>query len=165
MISDHEQHEALEALHRATSGMRPMGQVLEHYLHPVVAFLIMPLFAFFNAGVVVQITGAAMTRPVGLGIVLGLVLGKQIGVVLFSWLAVKSGRAALPDGVTWGQIYGAACLAGVGFTMSLFVTDLAFDDESLITEAKVAILAASVVAAVWGAVVLHLNFPRLERAA
>ena len=112
-----------------------------------------------------QITGAALTRPVGLGIVLGLVLGKQIGIVLFSWLAVKSGRAALPDHVTWGQIYGAACLAGVGFTMSLFVTDLAFDDESLITEAKVAILAASVVAAVWGAVVLHLNFPRLERAA
>ena len=165
MISDHEQHEALEALHRATSGMRPMGQVLEHYLHPVVAFLILPLFAFFNAGVVVQITGAALTRPVGLGIVLGLVLGKQIGIVLFSWLAVKSGRAALPDHVTWGQIYGAACLAGVGFTMSLFVTDLAFDDESLITEAKVAILAASVVAAVWGAVVLHRKFPRFERAA
>jgi len=126
----------------------------------VVAFLILPLFAFFNAGVVVQITGSALTRPVGLGIVLGLVLGKQIGILVFSWLAVKSGRAALPDGVTWPQIYGASCLAGVGFTMSLFITDLAFDAESLITETKIAILAASLVAAVWGAVVLHMRLPR-----
>jgi Na+:H+ antiporter, NhaA family len=165
MVIDREQQEALDDLHRATSGMRPMGQVLEQYLHPIVAFGILPLFAFFNAGVAVEITGATLTRPVGLGILLGLVLGKQIGILLFSWLAVRSRRAALPDGVTWAQIYGGACLAGVGFTMSLFITDLAFDDERVVTEAKLAILAASLVAAVWGSVILHRHLPRPARLA
>jgi NhaA family Na+:H+ antiporter len=165
VVTDREQQEALDDLHRATSGMRPMGQVLERNLHPSVAFVILPLFAFFNAGVAVEITGATLTRPVGLGILLGLVVGKQIGIVLFSWLAVKSGRAALPDMVTWPQIYGGACLAGVGFTMSLFITDLAFDDQGLMTEAKLAILAASLLAAVWGSVVLQRYLPRQGRLA
>jgi Na+:H+ antiporter, NhaA family len=165
MVIDREQQKALDDLHRATSHMRPMGQVLEQYLHPIVAFGILPLFAFFNAGVAVEITGATLTRPVGLGILLGLVVGKQIGILLFSWLAVRSRRAALPDGVTWAHIYGGACLAGVGFTMSLFITDLAFDSESLMTEAKLAILAASTLAAVWGAVVLQRYLPRPGRLA
>jgi len=165
MIADRDQQEALDDLHRATSGMRPMGQVLERNLHPFVVFVILPLFAFFNAGVVVELTGAALGDPVGVGIVLGLVLGKQIGIMLFSWLAVKSGRGALPDSVTWAQLYGAACLAGVGFTMSLFITDLAFDDERLMTAAKLAILAASVVAAVWGAVILNRRLPKQARLA
>ena len=96
-------------------------------------------------------------RPVGL------VLGKQIGITLFSWIAVRSGRADLPDGVTWSQIYGGACLAGIGFTMSLFVTELAFNDAGILARAKVGILAASLVAALWGAVVLHVCLPKPQR--
>ena len=78
---------------------------------------------------------------------------------------MRTGRAALPDGVTWAHIYGGACLAGVGFTMSLFVTDLAFDDERVVAEAKLAILAASLMAAVWGAVILHRHLPKPARLA
>jgi NhaA family Na+:H+ antiporter len=95
-----------------------------------------------------------------LGILLGLVIGKQIGIMLFSWLPVKAGGAALPEGVTWMQVYGGACLAGVGFTMSLFITELAFGDGSLAAEAKVAILLASMLAAGWSAVVLHTTLPK-----
>jgi NhaA family Na+:H+ antiporter len=103
-----------------------------------------------------------LAHPVGLGIIAGLVLGKQIGITLFGWLAVRSGRAALPEGVTWRQVWGAACLAGIGFTMSLFITSLAFPDEALETRAKVGILFASLLAAAWGAVVLATS--RGERA-
>ena len=139
---------------------RAMGPALEEYLHPVVAFVILPLFALFNAGVALEADAARdLLQPVGLGIVLGLVLGKQAGIMLFGWLAVMSGWAALPDRVTWAQIYGSACLAGVGFTMSLFVTDLAFRDDQLASAAKVAIIAASVVATAWGALVLQRALP------
>ena len=144
---------------------RAMGPALEDYLHPVVAFVILPLFALFNAGVALEADAARnLLQPVGLGIVLGLVLGKQAGIMLFGWLAVKSGWAALPAGVTWTQIYGSACLAGVGFTMSLFVTDLAFRDDRLASTAKVAIIAASVIASAWGALVLQRVLPRPRRA-
>lgn len=160
-IANRDQREALRALQRAASEMRPMGQSIEDYLHPAVAFVIVPLFAFLNAGVTVEASVAdTITKPVGLGIVLGLVLGKQFGIMLFSWLAVKSGRAALPGRVTWSQIYGGACLAGIGFTMSLFVTDLAFPAEGLAADAKLAILVASLVAALWGGGVLHMRLPR-----
>jgi NhaA family Na+:H+ antiporter len=139
-------------------GGKPMGQALEEQLHPVVAFVILPLFAFFNAGVTVDASVARdLVQPVGAGVVLGLVIGKQVGVVAASWLAVASGKATLPDGVSWGQIYGVACLAGIGFTMSLFVTDLAFIDERLAAQAKLATLLSSVTAAVWGAGVLRLT--------
>jgi NhaA family Na+:H+ antiporter len=143
------------------SGTRPMGQALEERLHPTIAFLILPLFAFFNAGVGLHASVAhTLVRPVGLGIVVGLVLGKQIGIMLFGWLAVRTGWATRPDGVTWAHLYGGACLGGVGFTMALFLADLAFRDEGLTAEAKVAILVASLLAAAWGAVMLHLSLPR-----
>ena len=92
--------------------------------------------------------------------ILGLVLGKQIGITLFSWLAVKSGKAALPEGVDWGDLYGAACLGGVGFTMSLFIAELAFETPALGAEAKVSILTASLIAAIWGVVVLATQLAR-----
>jgi NhaA family Na+:H+ antiporter len=146
---------------RSSDDKPAMGQALEAYLHPVVAFGVLPLFAFFNAGVTIDAaTVREVARPVGSGIVLGLVIGKQVGIMVFSRLAVALGRAALPDGVTWTQIYGVACLAGIGFTMSLFVTDLAFASDALAAQAKTAILLASIVAAVWGAAVLRIASKR-----
>ena len=165
MIEDRSQLDAISDLRRAAGEMRPVGLVLEEVFHPFVVFAILPLFAFFNAGVALD--GGiveSLRHPVSLGIVIGLVLGKQIGIVLFSWAAVGSGWADLPDGVTWSQIYGSACLAGIGFTMSLFVTELAFDDADILARAKVAILAASLVAALWGAVILRFRLPGAQRA-
>jgi NhaA family Na+:H+ antiporter len=161
MVSNSEQYEALRTIDLAATDMLPPGLVLERYLHQGQAFLILPLFAFFNAGV--TISGdifETLANPVSLGIVLGLVLGKQIGVFLFSWLAIKTGRAALPAGVTWGQIWGASCLAGVGFTMSLFISELAFKDPEIVSEAKIGILAASLVAGIMGYLVLTRALPK-----
>jgi len=161
MLAERSQLDAIEDLHAASGDIRPPGLTIEKALHPFVAFGILPLFALFNAGVALE-GGALSTlrNPVSLGIVLGLVLGKQIGITLFSWLAVRSGRAALPEGIGWRHIYGVACLGGVGFTMSLFVSALAFDSEILVTQAKIGILAASVLAAVWGLLVLGAGLPR-----
>jgi len=122
MVDDKAQLHALDDIHETTGDMIPPGIALEHRLHPVQAFLILPLFALFNAGV--YLGGDALgqtTDPIAVGIILGLVLGKQIGVVGFSWISIKSGLADLPDGVSWPHIWGASCLAGVGFTMSLFL--------------------------------------------
>ena len=164
MIEDRSQLDAISDIYRASGEMRPVGLVLEEVFHPFLVFAVLPLFAFFNAGVAIDGTLADGPRdPVSLGIIVGLVLGKQIGITLFSWVAVRSGRADLPDGVTWSQIYGGACLAGIGFTMSLFVTELAFNDAGILARAKVGILAASLVAALWGAVVLQVCLPKPQR--
>ena len=161
MIEDRWQLDAISDLRRVASAMRPPGLALEETFHPFVAFYILPLFAFFNAGVAV--TGSLvddLLHPVGLGVVAGLVLGKQLGVTLFSLAAVKIGRAEKPEGVTWSQIYGGACLAGIGFTMSMFVGQLAFSDPENLDRAKVGILCASVLAAALGAGVLGALLPR-----
>jgi len=161
MVDDDEQFTALADLSHATSGMLPPGVILERYLHIGQAFIILPLFAFFNAGV--PIGGdllAILTSPISLGVILGLVLGKQIGVLFFSWLAIKSGKATLPAGVTWAQIWGVSCLAGIGFTMSIFIDELAFKDQAIIDEAKVGILAASLIAGILGYIVLKMVLPK-----
>ncbi len=131
---------------------------LEHALHPWVAYLILPLFAFANAGVDLRGTGlAALGERVTLGIFLGLLLGKQTGVMLGSWLAVRSGLSRLPDGVRWPAVYGAALLAGIGFTMSLFISTLAFEhgDFNFDTQVRIGVLGASVVSACAGFGVLR----------
>ncbi len=128
---------------------------LEHALHGWVSYLIMPLFALANAGVVLGAGLSGLAAPVGLGAFLGLVLGKQIGVASFSWLAVRSGLARLPGGVTWRHVYGGAWLAGIGFTMSLFIANLAFGPGALLDGSKLAILCASVSAALGGWLVLR----------
>ena len=119
-------------------------------------FVIMPLFALANAGV--SLSGDLVTlvaQPITLGVILGLVIGKPIGVTLASWLAVRFGLASLPENVTWKHIHGAGWLAGkIGFTMSLFVTGLAFAEEAQLTGAKVGILLASLFAGVIGSVLL-----------
>jgi len=165
MVDDQAQLYALHEIRQKTGDMIPPGIALENHLHPVQAFLILPLFALFNAGV--YLGGDALSRvtdPIGLGIFAGLFLGKQIGVVGFSWIAIKSGLADLPDGVNWNQIWGASCLAGVGFTMSLFITELAFDDPALIATAKLGILEASLIAGVLGYWILNRSLPKIAQA-
>src|SRR5215212_1711246 len=116
----------------------------------------MPVFALANAGVPLGGgLGEALTSPVSLGIVAGLVLGKQLGVTLFAWLTVRSGVSELPRGIGWRHVYGAGWLAGIGFTMSLFISDLAFPDSSLVEVAKLGILAASLIAGVVGWTILR----------
>ena len=146
----------------------PPASRLEHSLHPWVAFGILPLFAFANAGV--DLSGmrlADLLEPIPLGIVLGLFVGKQIGVFAFAWLAVKAGVARLPAGVTMPQVYGAAILCGIGFTMSLFIGMLAFENAAtaeVIVIDRVGILAGTALSAVYGALVLYLVLPRVARA-
>lgn len=161
LISDREQLDIVKCIHSRAADTLPAGLVLEHYLHPVQVWLILPLFALANAGV--AIGGdlmAVLANPLALGIIVGLVVGKPVGIGFLSWLAVKSGRGALPKGVTWAQVFGAGCLAGIGFTMSLFISDLAFDNESLIATAKIGIIAASLMSGVLGFVILSRALPK-----
>jgi Na+/H+ antiporter NhaA len=129
---------------------------LEAEIHPYTSLVIVPIFALANAGVVFE--GSALSAPgagrVALGVAVGLVAGKLVGVTLGAWLAVRFRIGALPPGVSWFQILGAAGLAGIGFTVSLFITDLAFDDAPLQAAAKIGILGASLLASILGAVVL-----------
>ncbi len=126
-------------------------QELEHALHPFIAFFILPVFALSNAGVHVEGSVVDMIlHPISLGIIAGLVLGKFIGITLLSRLVVKLKIAVLPEGVTWKQIYGVAFLAGIGFTMSIFISELAFKDEEYKQIAKVGIMAASFISAIIG---------------
>jgi len=136
---------------------------LEHALHPWVAFAVLPIFAFANAGV--SFLGLSLddfTGPVPLGIIAGLFFGKQIGVMGMIALARLTGLAQLPPGSNWGQVYGVAVLCGVGFTMSLFIGSLAFEHDNieLLSGVKVGVLIASVLSAAWGLLVLHLTLPR-----
>jgi NhaA family Na+:H+ antiporter len=144
----------LESLCEA--GQSPL-QRIEHGLHSWVAFSIIPLFALANAGV--QLSGElgqALTHSVTLGVILGLVLGKPIGIILFSWLAVRTGLAVLPQATSWRALVGVSFLGGIGFTMSLFIASLAFGDGSaLLDAAKVGILAASLIAATAGWLMLR----------
>ena len=163
LLSDREQLDIVESIHTGAEDALPTGLVLEHFLHPIQVWLILPLFALANAGV--AIGGdliSVISEPLALGIIVGLVVGKPVGICLLSWLAVKSGRGALPEGVTWAQVAGAGCLAGIGFTMSLFVTDLAFNDETMIATAKVGILAASLASGIIGYVVLSRSLPNVK---
>jgi NhaA family Na+:H+ antiporter len=156
VLTNDERQAALHALNHATYKLEPPLHELEHTLHPWVVFAIMPIFALANAGVPLGGGFAeALTDPVSLGIVAGLVLGKQLGVTLFAWLAVRTGLSELPQGVGWRHIYGAGWLAGIGFTMSLFITDLAFSENALVDSAKLGILAASVIAGVVGWAILR----------
>ncbi|HDZ78177.1 MAG TPA: Na(+)/H(+) antiporter NhaA, partial [Gammaproteobacteria bacterium] len=129
---------------------------LEHDLHPTVAFIILPLFAFANTGI--PLAGMSLENllePEPLGIAMGLFLGKQLGVFTFTWAAVKTGVAKLPTGVGWMEIYGLSILTGIGFTMSLFISSLAFEEGSTnLNTDRLGILAGSFSSAAVGYVVL-----------
>lgn len=155
VITSKGQQEALHQLDVAVSAVNSPLLKLEHSLHNLVSFAIMPLFAFANAGVRLDGVGDALAKPVTLGVVLGLVIGKTIGISGFSVLAVRAGVAALPAGVTWRTLHGAAWLGGIGFTMSLFIAGLAFADAALLDSAKLGVLVASLLAGVVGFLLLR----------
>jgi NhaA family Na+:H+ antiporter len=143
----------------APEGSETLVEQLEHQIQPWVAYGILPIFAFANAGVpLAGLTLASLFEPVPLGIALGLFLGKQLGVFGASWLAVKSGIASLPDGANWRHVYGVALLCGIGFTMSLFIGSLAFEQTGGTGDAfdeRLGILAGSFLSAIAGIVVLR----------
>jgi NhaA family Na+:H+ antiporter len=140
----------LEQIESASEERESPLQRLVHKLEWPVAFLIVPLFALANAGVSFGGEAAPRIDSVSIGVFFGLVLGKQIGIFLASWLAVRSGLAALPNDSTWRQLYGVAILGGIGFTMSLFVSELAFDTEQELASAKLGIFIGSAAATALG---------------
>ena len=132
---------------------------MEHGLQKPVAWIIVPLFGFANAGVALGGVSPFATLP--FAIALGLLLGKQVGIFGSVWLAVKSGMAAKPTGASWAQIYGVALLCGIGFTMSLFIGGLAFPDAGLSESVKIGVLAGSAVSALAGWAVLRVSGTRV----
>ena len=149
-----------EVLNKAHSPLHSM----EHALAPYVAFFVMPVFAFFNAGVAVGGTEGGLISAVSLGAFIGLLVGKPIGVAGFVFLAVVSGLTRLPPGATWPAMIGIGLLAGIGFTMSLFIANLAFADQALLDQAKIGVLTASVFASLAGLAFLSRALPRREPA-
>ena len=145
---------------RPEDSTSPLHQ-LEHVLQPWVGFLIVPIFGLANAGVsFAGMSLASLVQPVPLGVALGLLVGKQVGVLSFSWIAIKAGWADLPARATWLQLYGVALLCGIGFTMSLFIGLLAFPTSEALQDAtKLGVLIGSGCCAVIGAVVLRLSQP------
>ncbi|GAB5453521.1 MAG: Na+/H+ antiporter NhaA [Halioglobus sp.] len=155
-LLNNEQYHILDNMERVVESATAPLQQLEHALMPFVTFLVLPVFALANAGVSLNTSlGEALSHPVALGIVLGLFIGKPAGIVLFSWLAVRAGLAVLPAGMRWADIGAIGILAGIGFTMSLFITSLAFVRPELVEVAKVGILAGSVLSAVVGGVLVY----------
>ena len=139
---------------RGARGERPLSALLSALKLPVL-FAIMPIFALANAGVSLKGLGIAeLVHPVTAGIALGLLIGKPVGITLAVWLAVRSGVARLPAGTSWPQMVGIACIAGIGFTMSLFIGALAFGDGALMTQVRLGVLIGSTLAALAGVAVL-----------
>ena len=155
-LSDEPAPSQLRTMTRLANRAVSPAERLQHELHPVTSFVIVPLFALANAGVTFR--SDAFQGPgagaVAAGIVAGLVVGKTLGVTGGAWLAVRAGMGTLPEGTGWRHIVGAGAVAGIGFTVSLFITDLAFEDAALQQVARAAILAASVIAAALGAALL-----------
>jgi NhaA family Na+:H+ antiporter len=143
---------AVQALELACHDVETPLQRLMHALHPWVAFVILPLFALGNTGLVFRgiVFSEMVSNPVIIGVIFGLVVGKPIGIMLFSYISVKSGMASLPQQVRWSHILGGAMLGGIGFTMSLFLSELSFSDPHIIDYARFAILAGSILSAVFG---------------
>lgn len=149
------QHKTIENIRTLTLAAETPLQKIEYALHPWVAFVIMPLFALANAGILIGANFfSALVNPVSIGVISGLIIGKFAGVLLFTWLMVKTGLAQLPDQANWKDITGVALLAGVGFTMSLFISNLAFEKPEFIEQAKYGILIASLIAGVLGITLL-----------
>lgn len=161
VLTNKEQQMALHVMDDAYEAATTPLQNIEHALHPWVSFCIMPIFALANAGVSFERDlFHDLLTPVSLGIFFGLLIGKQVGVTAACWLLYKFGLAKYPDRTTFMHLYGASCLAGVGFTMSIFIANLAFEEGSRLVElSKVAILFASLIAGFWGYVVLKYFTP------
>ena len=137
--------------------MQPPLIRIEYTLHPWVVFGIVPLFGLANAGVGIEWAelGNTITSPLFLGIMIGLFLGKQVGILTATWLAIKIGLGAMPRDTTWRQIYGGAVLCGIGFTMSIFIAHLAFHQSPVFNVAKMSIFVGSVASAAVGTAILY----------
>lgn len=149
-------YEALSLLATTAREGASLLERLEIGLHPWVAFLILPLFALANAGVDVDVVG--LQSPVAIAVATGLALGKPVGIVLFSWIAIQLGIARLPSEVNWKTMLGAGCLAGIGFTMSIFIASLALP-EDLLDEGKIGTLVGSTISAILGCALLLMFMP------
>jgi NhaA family Na+:H+ antiporter len=150
-LANREGHRIARRMKTAVAHVETPLQQLEHALHPWVTVVVMPVFALANAGVTLDADIVAMLiDPVALGICLGLLVGKPVGIVLSAWLAIRCGVATLPEGVSWPQLGAVGVLAGIGFTMSLFIAGLAFPLEPSLMAAKQGILIASTAAGLIG---------------
>ena len=161
-LSNKKQLEDIETIRQIAVNAISPSQRLEYALHHMVSFFIMPIFALANAGIRIEGLGDldVLFRPLGAGIFLGLVLGKPIGIFLFSRLAVYLKWGELPEGTTWPMIFGVSCLGGIGFTMSIFINNLAFTNPAALTGGKISILLASLTAGVIGWGITRIVSPR-----
>lgn len=150
------QHQTIQHVKNLSMAAETPLQKIEHGLHPWVAFVIMPLFALSNAGIIIGPDFfSSIINPVSIGVTLGLVFGKFIGIMFFTWLMIKIGIGSLPEGSNWRHIIGVALLGGIGFTMSLFISGLAFKNQEFVDQAKYGILIASILAGILGSLVLR----------
>ena len=163
VLSNEERQSVVQSLEDNCENILTPLQRFEHKLHPWVSYLIMPVFALANAGVAVGDNFfTALANPISLGIITGLFFGKQIGIFIFTWLSVKLKIASAPAGVNWRQIYSAGILAGIGFTMSLFIANLAFSNEELLNISKAGILIASLISGLIGFFILKKSLNTTE---
>jgi NhaA family Na+:H+ antiporter len=149
---------AAQTLEMVTDRMQSPAQKLEHDLLPWTTYLILPIFALANAGVTLSFDRSLLS-PISVGVVLGLVLGKPVGITLLTWIAVKTRIAELPANISWRQLFSASWLTGIGFTMALFIANSAFNDIALLSQSKIGILLASLLAGIIGYVLLTLYSP------
>lgn len=163
---NHQQQELIRFMQREHVLVEPPLQRIEYALHPVCVAVILPLFAFSNSGITLDFgnVGGMLVERVTLGVFLGLVIGKQIGVTVFAWLAVRLGLAELPKGMTWVHVYGLSWITGIGFTMSLFIGELAFKPTNIVSadlaadylaQGKVGVFLASITAGLVGTSILR----------
>ena len=151
------QLEIVEALETISNQVQSQLQHLEHGLHGWVSYVIMPIFALANAGVVLSFSGLENTGHITLNIALALVFGNTIGIMLLSYIAIKFKFADLPKGVKFNQLLGVSILGGLGFTMSLFITNLAYVDDAFIAAAKMGVILGSLVAGLLGYLILRFS--------
>ncbi len=138
---------------------------IEHDLHSAIAFFVLPIFAFCNSGIsIADTTPEFFTHGVPVGITLGLFLGKQIGIFGFIWLGIQLRITSIPQGMTWGSLYGMAALCGIGFTMSLFIGGLAFDQTSTLAvfDERLGIIIGSLLSGVFGTLISRKTLPAAQ---
>ncbi len=164
ILTNKEQRAALQALETASLLVEPPLQRLQHTLHPWVSFVVMPLFALANAGIDLRVDLlSSLLNPISVGIILGLFLGKQLGIASFAWIFSRVGFISKPDRISWRHLYGAGVLCGIGFTMSLFIANLAYGAMPMLPVAKIGILVGSLLSALTGGLILIGISPKNNR--
>jgi Na+:H+ antiporter, NhaA family len=156
-ILNHHQIDALEGIAHGYDKVQNPLVKLEHNLHGLSAFFIMPLFAFSNAGVIIDFSTISANLMIVLGVVFGLIVGKPVGIFGFTYIATKIGLIKKPDDISWYDVIAVGFLGGIGFTMSIFITHLAFNDETIIAAVKLGVFAASFIAAVVGVMLIMMK--------